>query len=433
FFSVGLAIVTGLLFGALPAWQARRAKPLDAISSGGRVVASAWMMRWRNSLMVFEIAVSTVLLIGAGLMVKSLVTLNSIPLGFRTEGILALNATLPEHRYATADARFEFFRRLETRVRQIPEVAAVGYANRFPMRGAWGSGFGIEGGSGNLSADFQAVSTGYFETIDIRLLRGRLFTDQDVKTSEPVAVVSEAFGRQLLGGADPRGTRLRRGQNMPWITIVGVVADIRRDGKRAEISPQVFLPAAQTLSYPVRLADLAVRVQGDPATASRLAPALRAAVADVDPDQPVSNVRTLEEVVALGAREQRFQAVLLGLFAGLALLLATIGVHGVVAYLVAQRTPEIGVRMALGAGRLRILRWLLTATTWHVTAGAIAGLLAAVALSRYVKSLLFQVTPLDAATYAVSTALLCVVAIGAAALAARRATKIDPVRALRAE
>src|SRR6185295_8144589 len=143
----------------------------------------------------------------------------------------------PEHRYPTPDSRYEFFRNLEARVRQIPEVAAVGFANRFPMRGAWGSGFVIDGqGPDMVGADFQAVSTGYFETIDIRLLRGRLFNDQDVKTSEAVAVVSEAFGRKFLNGADPRGTRFRRGQNAPWITVVGVVSDIRRDGKDYEIA-----------------------------------------------------------------------------------------------------------------------------------------------------------------------------------------------------
>jgi putative ABC transport system permease protein len=391
------------------------------------------MMRWRNGLLVFEVAMSTVLLIGAGLMIRSLVTLNRVELGFRTEGVLAMAVSLPGQRYPTQDARFEFFRQLEDRVRRISGVDGAGFANRIPMRGSWDSGISIDGPAGPgpmVQAGFQAVSPGFFDTLGIALRKGRLLADSDVKTGEPVAVISETFASRLLGGGDPIGRRFRRGPQMPWISVVGVVADIRRDGKRATIDPQAFLPAAQTQIYPARLQDLAVRFSGDE---GRTREALRAAVTAIDPNQPVANVRTLEEVVSRDARDQRFQALLLGVFALLALVLATIGVHGVVSYLVAQRTAEIGVRMALGAGARAILRSLLVGTGLRVLAGAAAGLAAAWMLSTYVGSLLFQVTPTDAVTYALASILLVVVAVSAAAIAAGRATRIDPVRALRTE
>jgi len=433
-FSVGLSIATGLIFGALPAWQARRARPIDAMGTGNRVVAARWVMRWRNALLVFEIAMSTVLLIGAGLMVRSLTALNRVDLGFRTDQVLAMSVTLPDAKYPTGDSRAAFFDRLEAQLRQLPGVASVAFANRMPMRGSWDSGFAIDGGDGRMvSAGFQAVNPGFFSTLDIHVVRGRLLTTGDVKGSEPVAVVSEAFGQKLLNGADPIGRRFRRSAGGASITIVGVVRDIRRDGKRADIDPQVFLAAAQTTLYPTRLADVAVRLREGRSDGVAIRDEMRAAVAAVDPAQPIANVRGLDEVVSLGSRDQRFQAVLFGVFAALALLLAVIGVHGVVSYLVAQRSSEIAVRMALGAGRWTIAYWLLAATTWRVVAGAVIGLAGASLLSGFVRTLLFQVTPLDTATYALAALLLTSVAIGAAAIATRRAMRIDPVRALRSE
>jgi putative ABC transport system permease protein len=441
-FSIAVALATGVLFGAMPAWQARRTRPTDAMASGGRVVAGRWVTQWRHALLVFEIAVSLILLIGAGLMMKSLLSLGAVELGFRTEGVVAMNVTLPEQRYPTGDRRVEFFQRLEDRLRGVPGVVDVGFANRLPMRGAWESGIEIDGVAESrqdagpvpfnptTSVAIQAVSPGYFATLDIRLLSGRLLTASDVTTSEPVAVVSEAFAARKLNGADPRGRRIRRGPKMPWITIVGVVSDIRRDGQRAAVDPQVFLPAAQTQLYPTRLADIAVRVQGDDDTSVRAA--MREAIAAIDPEQPIGNIRSLEEVVAGGARDQRFQATLVGAFAVLALLLSAIGVHGVVSYLVTQRTAEIGVRMALGADRRAIMTWLLRGAFWRVAAGAAAGLGAAALLSRYVASLLFEVQPFDPATYAAGAGVLVAIALSAAALAARRATHVDPASVLRA-
>ncbi|HEX5070782.1 MAG TPA: ABC transporter permease [Vicinamibacterales bacterium] len=430
-FAAAIAVANGVLFGALPALQARRARLNDTLKSE-RTMVTPGLMRWRNGLMIVEVALSTILLVGAGLMIRSLVVLNRVELGFRTDRVMAMNVTLPEQRYATGDARFAFFEQLEANLTSVAGVHAVGFANRFPMRGAWSSGIQIDGVTMPTPYDgtpFQAVSPGYFETLGFRLLSGRLLNDADRKGTEPVAVVSEAFSRYLDGGT-AIGRRLRRGDRAPWITVVGVVADVRRDGQNAAIEPQVYVPAAQTQLYPVRLADVAVYAETDPAT---LAAAMRSAVWAIDKDQPVANVRTLEEVVALGAKGRRFQAVLFGCFAALALTLAAIGIYGVVSYAVTQRTPEIGLRLALGADLRSILAWVVGDAVRFILIGMAAGLAGAMALSRFVATMLFEIQPRDPLTYAGAAVLLTVIAIGASYGAARRAARIDPVIALRSE
>ncbi|TAK13938.1 MAG: FtsX-like permease family protein, partial [Acidobacteria bacterium] len=429
-----LVLITGLLFGVLPAWQASRERPIDALRATERVVAGTTVMRWRNALMTIEVALSAILLVGAGLTFRSLNAMNGVPLGFRTDHVLAMNISLPNPRYAAADDRFAFFDRLAGRVRAIPGVEEVAFANRLPLRGGWGSGFLIDGmpppPSGFYDCDFQAVSTGYFDVFGIPLRRGRALQSSDIKGAQPVAVVSEAFSRQILNGADPIGHAIRRGPNAPLITIVGVVGDVRRQGKLEQLGPQVYLPAAQTGSYPVRLADLAVRTMGDPKS---LVPALQQALWSIDASQPVTAVLTLDEVLFQRGAAQRFRALLFGMCAVLALILSLVGVYGVVSYAVSQRTPEIGIRIALGAARGDILRWLVGGTAALVVIGVVAGLLVARFLSRTLDALLFGVTSADLATYAIAAVSITVVALGSAALAARRATLIDPARALRGE
>jgi putative ABC transport system permease protein len=232
----------------------------------------------------------------------------------------------------------------------------------------------------------------------------------------------------VLGGAEPIGRRLRRGPKMPWIAIVGVVADVRRGGKTSPLEPQVYLSAAQTEVYPLPLAELAVRADGDP---HALGPDVNAAIWAIDPNQPVTNVRTLDETLSLNLAERHFQTFLFSLFAGLALALAVVGVYGVVAYAVNQRTAEIGLRMALGADVPRILRWILRQSVGLVAIGAVAGLIGAALLSRYVRALLFEISPTDVTTYAGAAAILMAAAIVAIYLAARRATQVDPIATLR--
>jgi putative ABC transport system permease protein len=423
-----VALVTGVLFGIIPAWQTGHSRPADALSGAGRVVAGAAVLRWRNVLMLVQVALSAVLLVGAALMVRSLLRLNSVTLGFESENVVALRMTLPERRYPSADARLRFFEQLERR------VDVVGYTNNLPLRGGWGSGFTIAGmpvpPRGSFGADFQAVSPGYFPTLGIRLAHGRLITADDTKQTAPIAVVSRMFERRFLDGLSAIGRQIRRGPNAPLITIVGVIDDVRRDGRTSDLEPQVYLPAAQTTIYPVRLSDLAVRAHGNP---TELVPAIRAAVWSVDSEQAISNVRTLDELLLAGSADRRFQALLFLLFAALALLLASVGTYGVVSYVVTQRTPEIGLRLALGAGVWGIYRWLLARTMAVVTLGALVGLVAARWLSQFVSPLLFEVSGGDPPSYLVAGAALVGVALSASLLAGRRAVGIDPTQALRYE
>ena len=433
-YTAAVAVVTGLLFGIIPAWQTGHSRPADALAGSGRVVAGSSVMRWRNALMLAQIALSALLLVGAGLMVKSLVRLNSVALGFDPENVVAMRLTLPESRYPTGDARWRFFASLEERVAAMPGVESVAFANNLPLRGGWSSGFRIEGEpappKGYHGADFQAVSVGYFDTLGITPIQGRLLERHDTTSSQPVAVVSRLFEQRFLAGRSAIGHQIRRGPEAPLITIVGVVADVRRDGRTAEIEPQVYLPAAQTTMYPVRLADFAIRTQ---ARRADLVPAIRAAVAEIDPQQAVSNVRALEDILLAGSADRRFQALLFSMFGALALVLASVGTYGVVTYVVSQRTPEIGVRLALGSSVWGIYRWLLARTFAIVVTGAVIGLLAARWLGRYVSTLLFEVTVSDPASYVISATVLVTVAIAASVLAGRRAARIDPTRALRYE
>ena len=430
-----VAIVTGLLFGIIPAWQTGHSRPADALAGSGRVVAGSSVMRWRNALMLAQIALSALLLVGAGLMVKSLLRLNSVSLGFDPENVMAMRMTLPESRYPTADGRLRFFASLEERVLAMPGVESAAFANNLPLRGGWSSGFRIEGEppppKGYHGADFQAVSVGYFRTLGIKRTGGRLLERHDTTSSEPVAVVSRLFEHRFLGGRNAVGHQIRRGgPEAPAITIVGVVEDVRRDGRTSDVEPQVYLPAAQTTIYPVRLADFAVRTVSRPADHMV---GIRAAVADLDPQQAVSNVRTLEDILLAGSADRRFQALLFSMFGALALVLASVGTYGVVSYVVSQRTPEIGVRLALGSSVWGIYRWLLARTCAIVVAGAVLGLLVARWLGRYVSTLLFEVTVNDAASYVMSAAVLETVAIAASLVAGRRAARIDPTQALRYE
>jgi len=427
--AAAVATVTGLVFGLVPAWQASRAQAAEALKTAARGTGTKYQARWRAVLTTAEISLSLVLLVGAGLLLRSFMAAMGVDLGFRTERVLAMKINLPELRYKTGDARFAFFRELEARVKPLPGVEAVAFANRMPMRGGWSTGVSVDPAPDqDLDAAAQAISTGYFETLEIPLLRGRFFTAQDGADAPPVAIVNREFARRYMQDRDPVGGRLRRGTN--WCRIVGEVNDIRRRGKLDTINPQVYFSAAQTAQYPVQLSDLAVRTAGDP---RRLVHAIQQQVWALDRDQPVTNVRTMQEIVGELVAENRFEMVLLVTFAGVAVLLATTGIFGVLSYLVSQRTSELGIRVALGASPWRILWLVLRQAGGWIGTGLALGAAGALALTYYLEALLFQVKRTDPWTYAGAALLLTAVSLAAALIPARRGAKVDPMTALRYE
>lgn len=432
--TAALSLLTGLIAGVLPAWQASRADPGPALkatelaTAGGRSV-----LRWRGVLMAAEVAAALVLAVAAGLLVRSLVTLAHVDLGFQTERVLAMNIALPETRYDTPEKRLAFFENLSTRVQGIAGAQSVAFANRFPMRGGWSSSAHFEGAQpdDDFVADFQAVNPGYFVTLGIPLVRGRTITGDDRTGAPGAAVVNQAFVRRFVPREDPVGKRFARGgRNNPLLTIVGVVADIRRDGKAANVQPEVYLSAAQTRAYPVRLADFAVRAAGDPRA---LVGAIQDAVWAVDPDQPITNVKTLDEVLSASMAERRFNLILLASFAFLAVGLAIVGVYGVVAYAASERTREIGIRVALGAAPRDVVALVVRNGLGWSIAGVVAGLAGAWAVTRLMTGLLFEVKPTDPPTFVGIAVVMVLVSLAASYVPARRASAVDPVRALRAE
>jgi putative ABC transport system permease protein len=432
-FGVAAAVATliGLAFGLAPAWQAARISAAESLKTSERKGGTRSHTRWRGVLTVIEVALSLMLLVGAGLFLKSFVLIMGMDLGFRTENVLAMNINLPDLHYKTPEQRFQFFYDLAQNVGALPGVQSVAFANRFPLRGGWGTGIDIDGvGETNLSPDSQAVSTGYFETLGVPLLRGRLLTPADRLGAPHVAVVNQAFSRLYLNGGDPIGHRLRRGPAAPWFEIVGLVNDVRRGGKTKDIRPQIYLPAAQTDGYPVRLADFAVRSASDPRP---LLKAIQQQVWALDKDQPVTGVRTMEELVSLSVAEQRFDMLLLILFALVAVALAVIGIFGVLSYAVNQRMNELGIRVALGASPRELMGLVLKQAGGLILSGVVLGLAGSFALSRLVANLLFHVAANDLPTYAGAVTLLASAGVVAALIPARRGARVDPMVALRYE
>ncbi len=429
--AAALAVITGLFFGMAPAWQASQAKPIDALRTAGRSTGGSSQIRWRTGLTIAEIALSLILLVGASLLLRSFSTLMGVDLGFQPDRVIAMNIALPKLRYATPLARLQFFQSLEDRVRALPGVQGVAYANRMPLRGGWSSGITIDGDpERNASPDFQAVNPGYFQTLGIPLLRGRALNAQDTSETIPIAVVNQAFAKQLLEGRDPIGHTMQRAPTAPKISIVGVVNDIRRAGKDADIKPEVYLSAAQISLYPVQVADFAVRTAGDPRA---MVNAITREVWAIDKDQPVTGVRTMDEIIDLAVAERRFQTLLLVIFAGVAVSLAIVGIYGVLTYSVSQRTSELGIRVALGAAPRAILSLVMRQAGALILLGIVLGVAGAYGLTRFLEGLLFQVKTTDWKAYSAAVAILSVVAIVAALIPARRGSRVDPMVALRQE
>jgi putative ABC transport system permease protein len=433
-FTGALAVFTGLLFGIAPAWKITSGGVQGALREEGRGTVGPAHHRLRNTLVVTEIALALILLVGAGLLLRSFVRVLAADAGFRAEGVLTANLPLPQTRFPEEAQRAAFVRAVVERTKAIPGVEVASAA--LPLLGGWQSSFTLEGRpeppAGQLpSADITRVTPDYFKAMGVRVQEGRVFTDHDSADAPPVAVVDETFVRAHFPGGDALGKRFRFGRSSPedkdvkWMEIVGVVSHVKNYGVDQESRVEIYLPYFQS---PVTNATLLVRSSTDPAA---LAASVRQAVKAVDPEVPVYSVRTLAEIVSDRTAQRRLAVMLITVFAAVALLLAAVGIYGVMSYAVAQRTQEIGIRMALGAERRDILRMVLRHGSLMAAAGIGLGLAVALGLARLITSLLFQVSATDPPTFSVVPVVLIAVALLACYIPARRATRVDPLVALR--
>lgn len=435
-FAAGISIVTAVLFGTAPATRAAavdlgRVLREDTHGSG----ESGRRGRLRGILVIAEVALSVVLMIGATLLIRSYRAFVDTPLGFDERGILTMRISLPPASYADAARRLAYFDGLLARVRTIPGVVSAGSAQGIPFSG-WNiqAELSAEGRPETrpgdaLIAHYQWVTPTYFATIGVPLVRGRGFTAADRDTASPPVLVNETLVMRVFPGVDPIGKRVRiGGAQDPWVTIVGVLHDYRHYRLPEPMGPAVFYPYA---SQPTYTQTLVIRTTvADPLS---LAPVVRSIMRQLDPAVPAYSVQTMAQVVERSRWRQRLQSQVLGAFAALALLLATIGLYGVVSYAVTQRTRELGVRIALGATRHQVLALVLRQGTRVIAAGIGLGLLAAIALTRSISTLLYGVHATDPLTFVGVPVILGVVALFACFVPARRATRVDPLVAMRAE
>ena len=433
-FTLLISVLTGLIFGLAPA--AQKSELNDALKEGGREGGSGSRgKRIRGLLVIAEVAVCLILLIGAGLLINSFLRLRTIDPGFQTDRLLTMSVVLPQLKYPDRAKRAAFYTEVLQKVESLPGVKSAGVVNWIPLVFQGDSiGISIEGqpnpiASQRPNAATRIISPHYFSAMGMRLLKGRSLDERDKATSPAVSVISEAMARRFWPDQDPIGKRFTPGDPTradQWIEVIGVVNDIRQFELTAEPRPQIYLTYEQVGFLAPRF--LVVNTDVDPTS---LAASIRQAVWEVDRDQPVSNIATMEEVLSDSIARQRFSMLLLAIFAGIALVLAAVGIYGVMSYSVAQRTHEIGIRMALGAQTGTVLKLAVGYGLKLVLAGIVIGLVAAFLLTRVMSTLLFGVTPTDPATFAVISLILIVVALVASYIPARRATKVDPVIALR--
>ena len=437
-FTLLVALVTGALAGLTPAFQMTRPDLAESLRDGTRAGSGTSRGgRTRGALVVLETAVAVLLVVGAGLLIRSFARLTAVDPGFRTEGVLSLQVLLPEAKYPDDPQQSAFTARALERLRALPGVTAAGMVSNLPMSGEENiEGLEIEGRPKPKPAeiplaDFRRASPGYFDTMGIRRVRGRLIEERDVEKAPLVAVIDETLARAYWPGEDPIGKRFRFGgfgqTDEPWRTVVGIVGNVRHSGLHVDPRPQLYIPQAQLGSGSQYFV---LRTEGDP---KRLIKDARSAVFAVDRDQPVAEILTLEQVVAESMAGRQFNMVLLGVFAALALVLAAVGIYGITSYSVAQRTREMGLRMALGAQPGTVLRMVLREAGALALAGLVAGLVLAFAATRLMASLLFGVPANDPATFASVAAALALVSLFAAYLPGRRATRVDPMAAFRAD
>ncbi|HEY9433307.1 MAG TPA: ABC transporter permease [Blastocatellia bacterium] len=436
-FTLALSLLTGMIFGLAPALQTSHLKLSDALKEGGRTGAGGLRaQRIRGVFIVAEVALTLALLVGAGLLVRSFWRLQNVNPGFKTDHLLTLRVTLCCSKYNQGAQAVSFYERLQERLAALPGVVAVSAASYIMLRKLTNSAsFTIENRPRDpselaLELPIDRVLPNYFQTMGIQLLQGRAFTAQDSRDSPRVAIVNETFAKRYFSNEDPVGKRFTfggGGPNARWITIVGVVRDTKRQGVDQPVRIESWMPLAQS---PSGSTDVVLRTTGDPLA---LGNAVREAVWSLDRDLPIPKTQTMEQILSERVAQRRLNMLLLGLFALVALILAAVGIYGVMNYAVTQRTNEIGVRMALGAQTRDVLRLIVRQGMTLVLVGVVIGLAATFALTRLMASLLFGVSATDPMTFAAIAALLIGVALVACLIPARRATKVDPMVALRYE
>ncbi len=440
-FTTLIALGTTLVFGLAPLVRLLRTDLTDAMKEGSaNSTVSGARQRFRNALVVVELALAVVLLVGAGLMLRTLWSLQHIDLGFNPSGVLTMRISLPEASYREPDQVVDFYSRLLARVRELPGVTAAGAARSLPLGSTIGDfGLVIDGYAPSpgtqAKGDWQIVTPSYLEAMGEQVLRGRTISETDRPDTQLVALVNEEMVRRYWAGRDPIGGRLRIGMrgDRPWVTIIGVVKDVRHNGVAGVVKEKFYVPHAQwhkSVGNPIRAMTLVVKTAAAPST---LTASVRGAIRQLDPNLPVADVRPMTEVVGAALSTPRFTSALLSMFAILALTLSAVGIYGVLSYVVSRRTREIGIRVAIGADRGRVLRMVLASGLGLAIIGVVTGLVAALALTRLLSGLLHGVTPEDPATFVAVAGALVAVALAASLAPAWRATRVDPVVALKSE
>jgi putative ABC transport system permease protein len=435
-FTLGVSLLTGIIFGLVPALQTSKADLHETLKEGGRTGSSGARAWVRNTLVVLEMALALVVLVSAGLLIRSFWRLQQVNPGFAPQNTLAMSLGLPVTKYREPAQRANFYKELLQVIRALPGVQSAGATSNLPLSGNNSSGsFRIEGrvvppGQSPPHGDRWAATTDYFSTMKIPIIRGRFFDDRDTMESQPVAIIDESMQRKYWPNEDPVGKRItfQGGQNNPiWREIVGMVGHVKHNGLEGESRVQYYIPHSQVQNAGM---NLVVRTNVDPAS---LSGAVRGAISQMDKDLPVFRVRTMEQFVNDSTAPRRFALTLVAIFAAVALALAAVGLYGVLSYSITQRSHEIGIRVALGAQVRDVLRLVVGQGMLLALAGVVLGSVAAFLLTKLMANLLFNVTPSDPLTFATIAFLLTLVALLACFVPARKATKVDPIEALRYE
>ena len=451
-FSATVTLGTMLMFSLFPALESSRAALGHALQEGSRGTASRRTGRVRAGLIIAEVSLSLILLVAAGLLIRSLALIRAVDVGFDRENLLVVPLQLPENRYATSEQATSFFENAVERIRALPAVASVAASTNIPFAGGNGMPLAVEGRTYTElnqidGVQFALVGADYFRAQGLRLLSGRVFDATDRAGSQPVIILSESAAKKFLPGGDPLGKRVMLGapdnlitpgmlppgfDKFQWATVIGIVQSARYFGQQNEPPAAAYIPVRQGWDYPQmrRLMTLVIRTRAEPLA---VVPMLRGLLKNIDPDLPAERITTMDMLIGDSLQNTRFNTVLLGLFAFVALALSAVGIYGVVTWNVTQRTKEIGVRLALGAERSNVLLLVIGQSMRVVTIGIALGVVGSLALAHVLQTLLFGISAFDPLTFLLVVGLLSAAALLACYLPARRATKVDPMVALRAE